>query len=114
MRTFHDQAKAMFNKFTMGDFKTYHGATATRVADAYRRGMKGGESKTRIIDDMADIIDRNFSPAHPLSHHLTNRAVDFSNNGMTESDKSLLAKIITRHGGAPLRENRPRHIHGSF
>ena len=113
-RTPQDQAERMYYKFSHGDFRTYKGPQAAQIADAYRQGKAKGKSRSQILSDMSAIIDRHNRNGQPVSKHLERRGVDFRTRDMTAAQQEALEYAIKKHGGVPLPEGVPRHIHASF
>ena len=113
-RTPQDQAERIYYKFSHGDFRTYKGPQAAQIADAYRQGKAKGKSRSQILSDMSAIIDRHNRNGKPVSKHLERRGVDFRTRDMTAAQQAALEYAIKKHGGKPLKEGVPFHIHASF
>jgi len=113
-RTPEQQAERMYYKYAHGDFRTYRGNFAAKIANAYREGVKNNLSRDQILTKMAAIVTDSVNANQPISYHLANRAVDFSSKYLSSVDKSVLKLIIAKNGGVPLHEGVPEHIHATF
>lgn len=113
-RTPRDQAERMYYKYSHGDFSTYKGAQAARIANIYRQGKAKGKLQSQILDDMTVTIHRNLQNGYPISRHLLGRGVDFRTRDMTSAQIKILENAIKENGGRALKEGVPKHIHASF
>ena len=108
------QAIRMHNKYTQGDFRTYAGPTGRRIEAVWRRSVALNQSRSETLAAMTAVIGSEQAHGRLVSKHLAGRGADFSVRGMSRAEIQTLMTIITKHGGRPLWEGIPRHIHASF
>jgi hypothetical protein len=115
-RTASYQASAMYYKFSHNDFGTYKGKNGQALKAIYTRGVAAKNSKEQILQAMTTEIQRELAtdPAHPISMHLEDRAIDIRivNAGApTPTDLKTLEQIVGKIGGSVKREDTPVHEH---
>jgi hypothetical protein len=104
----------MYTKYQLGDFHTYTGVSGRRVEAAWRRAVASGKTRAEVIGEMARVIRSEQANGRLVSKHLTGSGADFSVSGMTSAEIRALINTIVKHGGHPLWEGTPRHVHASF
>jgi len=114
-RTPTEQAQAMFAKLEQGDrLAIYTNQEAAKeIRDAYDLGKQSEENYEDIINAMSGVVLNQISKGVYISKHLRAGAVDISQNGMTDDDKSKfeLCAETTENVDKVLDEEKPVHYH---
>lgn len=109
------QAQAMFDKLELGDNLSVYKNKVARdeIVEAYNDGVAAGEEDSEIVADMTDVIDDQISQGVYISRHLISGAVDFSQKGMTATDKAAFENCAksTKGVGNVIDEDKPVHFH---
>ncbi|HVF45022.1 MAG TPA: peptidoglycan-binding protein [Pyrinomonadaceae bacterium] len=116
-RTAHDQARQIYNKIQLNDTGIYRDQTSlAEIRRAYDAGVRAGNSRAQIIDDMSAVIQGQVNRGVYISRHLRAGAVDVSVRGMTTADeREFRASVAAADAGTSvLRETRPPHFHLQF
>jgi len=109
------QAQAMFDKLKLGDNLDIYKNKVARdeIVNAYKDGVAAGEEDSEIVADMTGVIDDQIDSGVYISRHLISGAVDFSQKGMTSSDKSAFENCAKSTKGVSnvIDESSPVHFH---
>lgn len=110
-----NQAQAMFDKLKLGDNLSIYKNKVARdeIVNAYKDGVAAGEEDSEIVDDMTDVIDDQIYSGVYISRHLISGAVDFSQQGMTSTDKTAFETCAksAKGVGNVIDEDKPVHFH---
>lgn len=114
-RSAQKQAKAMFDKFILGDKPSlYRNQTAYLQIRREFEKPDSGRSREQIENAMAVIIERQMSEGIYISQHLTDTAADVSLRGLSESTVRKIVELAKKLGGSAIVEKKPPHIHLQF
>lgn len=116
-RTAHDQARQIYNKIQLNDTGIYRNQTAlAEIRRAYNAGVRAGQSRAQIINDMSAVIQGQVDRGVYISRHLRAGAVDISVRGMTAANEREFRASVAAVSGdtSVLRETRPPHFHLQF
>lgn len=114
-RSAQKQAKAMFDKFILGDKPSlYRNQTAYLQIRREFEKPDSGRSREQIENAMAVIIERQMSEGIYISQHLTDTAADVSLRGLSESTVRKIVELAKKLGGRAIVEKKPPHIHLQF
>ncbi|HJR55094.1 MAG TPA: hypothetical protein VJ798_00820 [Rhizomicrobium sp.] len=113
-RTPAAQARAMYEKFALGDTTTYVGPSGKEVRAIYDEAIAAKRGRDAALESMVAKIAEQLANGRPVSKHLLERAIDFGTKEMTKAEVKLLQDAIRQQGGVPLYEGKPPHLHASF
>ncbi len=109
------QAQAMFDKLKLGDNLDIYSNKVARdqIKKAYDDSVSEGKGNSEIVADMAAVIENQIAAGTYISNHLRSGAVDFSQNGMTTSDKTTFEQCANSVSGVTsvIDEGAPVHYH---
>ena len=118
-RTPEEQAWLMYRKMRSGAniVRIYKATKAAQaIRRAYRRGRSEGLSEDAVIAKITAVIARQVNRGVYISRHLRAGAVDIGARGMSSEERTILKRVIRRHGVRVLDETKTRwpHFHLAF
>lgn len=113
VRTAHAQAVQVYAKILSNDLTIYVNQKAAKeIKVAYDVAVNAGKPKADVIKAMAQVIQTQIDNKVYLSKHLTGRAFDVRNKGMTPKHKNTFKQVVQTVGGTSMIEEfKPPHFH---
>ena len=114
-RTANSQARAMYDRFQLGETGGYSNPQAnSEILLVYRAGMSAGRSQEQIVADMTNVIQGQMARGILISGHLSDRACDVRSRDLSSDQVRQLMEISRAQGAVPILEGSPPHVHIQF
>ena len=112
-RASKSQASAMYGKLSGGDKLTIYKdqVSAQAIKKAYDDGVAKKRSKSQVITDMTDVIDKQIKSGKFISKHLRKGAIDVRSRNMSIKEKAKFKQAAKNIATTIILEVTPPHFH---